>query len=42
MTNDFLAESGLTQGNLVLAATPEIGAPLARMLGTSLLPQQGS
>lgn len=40
VTNDFLAGNGLAQGNLVLAATPEIGASLAAMLGTSLLPRQ--
>jgi myo-inositol-1(or 4)-monophosphatase len=30
-TNDFLAEDGLRQGNLVLAATPALGDRLATM-----------
>ncbi|MFT8246185.1 inositol monophosphatase family protein [Roseomonas sp. BN140053] len=30
--NDFLADDGLTRGNLVLACTPQIEAALARML----------
>jgi myo-inositol-1(or 4)-monophosphatase len=36
VANDFLSGEGLTQGNVLIAATPEIGGPLATMLGTSL------
>lgn len=35
--NDYLADSGLTRGNPVLAATPEIASGLAEMLGMTLL-----
>jgi len=35
-TNDFLAGAGLTEGNLIVAATPELQRPL-----TALLPQEG-
>ena len=35
-TNDFLAGNGLTEGNLIMAATPELHQPL-----TALLPQGG-
>ncbi|MFC7554825.1 inositol monophosphatase family protein [Pseudoroseomonas wenyumeiae] len=35
--NDFLDDGGLTRGNLVIAATPEIGPGLAEMLGARLL-----
>ena len=35
-TNDFLADNGLNQGNLIMAATPELHDPL-----TALLPQGG-
>jgi myo-inositol-1(or 4)-monophosphatase len=35
-TNDFLAGNGLTEGNLILAATPELHQPL-----TALLPADG-
>jgi myo-inositol-1(or 4)-monophosphatase len=35
--NDFLADDGLARGNLVLAATPEIGPNLAGLLGTRLI-----
>jgi myo-inositol-1(or 4)-monophosphatase len=35
--NDFLADGGLTRGNLVLAATPEIAPALAVMLDAKLL-----
>jgi myo-inositol-1(or 4)-monophosphatase len=35
-TNDFLAGNGLTEGNLIMAATPELHRPL-----TALLPQGG-
>ncbi|MFC0410869.1 inositol monophosphatase family protein [Roseomonas elaeocarpi] len=38
VTNDFLADDGLTRGNLLLAATPEVGGRLASLLGTALLP----
>jgi len=33
-TNDFFAESGLEHGNEILAATPRLHAPLARLFGT--------
>ncbi|MBE9607195.1 inositol monophosphatase [Acetobacteraceae bacterium H6797] len=36
VVNDFLADDGLSKGNLVLAATPEIGEVLAGLLGTRL------
>ncbi len=35
-TNDFLSGNGLTEGNLIMAATPELHQPL-----TALLPPQG-
>jgi myo-inositol-1(or 4)-monophosphatase len=35
-TNDFLSGNGLIEGNLILAATPELRQPLA-----ALLPPQG-
>jgi myo-inositol-1(or 4)-monophosphatase len=36
-TNDFLADDGLAQGNLIMAATPQLRAAL-----TALLPQQSA
>ena len=35
--NDVLAGEGLTEGNLVLAATPEVAPRLAEILGTTLV-----
>ena len=35
-TNDFLGGNGLTEGNLIMAATPELHQPL-----TALLPPGG-
>jgi myo-inositol-1(or 4)-monophosphatase len=36
VANDFLAGNGLVQGNVLIAATPEIGQALAGMLDTNL------
>lgn len=41
-TNDYLSGDGLTRGNPVLAATPEIARSLSDMLGLPLLPAAGA
>ena len=40
-TNDFLAEGGLTQGNPVLACTPELAAGLVGITGIDAASRRG-